>query len=126
MQVATNNGQVREPIGKPGRLAIFSASIFRRAAFAAVMLFLIGTPSFLLFAAFSGGFALRHIIVQVSAFWFPLWAAFAVWVAFEAPALYGLVGPRPAPLAPKALKLSALAVANVAAMFLFLILSRPK
>jgi len=51
---------------------------------------------------------------------------FTVWVTLDASALFGFVGPRPDPLGPKSLGLSALGVANIAAMFLFLILTRGK
>ena len=124
MASVANNGEVQERTGQRGKRVTQHVSVLRRTVFRAVILFLVCTPAFLMIAAFSRGSALREVLAQVTVFWFPLWAMFAVWVAFEASVLYGLVGPRPDPLAPRTLKLSALGVANVIAMFLFLILTR--
>jgi hypothetical protein len=92
--------------------------------FVAALSALIAIPTFLLLTAFFGGSALRGMLALMTAFWFPVWAVFAVWVAFKASTLCSLVGPRLNPLAPRTVKLSALGVANVVAMFLFLILTR--
>ena len=77
-------------------------------------------------AAFPTDSALHGGLAHSTMFWFTLWAVFAVWVTLDASALLGLVGPRPDPLGPKALRLSALAVANIVSMFLFLILTKSK
>jgi hypothetical protein len=84
------------------------------------------TPAFLFMAALSNDSTLYGVLGQVTMFWFPLWAIFAVWVTLDASALYGLVVPRPHPFEPKALRLSALGPTNIAAMFLFLILTKGK
>lgn len=126
MVSAPNNRQVQVTGGEPDEQFTPRISAFRRAVFGAVLLLLIGTPSFLLIAAFSTISELRSIIAQIAVLWFPFWAVFGVWVAFKAATLYSLVGFRPDPLGPRALKLSALGVANVVAMFLFLILTRPR
>jgi hypothetical protein len=100
------------------------AGILRQITFVAVLVLLFAVPAVLLVAAVSDSFALRDTIVRLTVFWFPVWAVFTVWVSLDAVALYGFVGPRPDPLGPKALGLSALGVANIGAMFLFLILTR--
>lgn len=100
--------------------------MFRRAAFATVLLFLFATPLLLLMAALSTGSALQGVFAWLTAVWFPVWAVFAVWVALDASALYGFVGPRPDSLGPKALRLSGLAVANIISMFLSLPVTRGK
>ena len=87
---------------------------------------LIATPAFLFVAAVSNDSTLYGFLGQTTMFWFPLWAIIAVWVTLDASALYALIGPRPDPFGPKALRLSALGVANVAAMFVFLILTKGK
>jgi hypothetical protein len=123
MTIVPNNGQVQEVEGEPSDLSVPLMSIFWRAAFATLLLLLLVTPP-LLMAAVSDGSALHGVLPQLTPFWFPLWAVFAVWVALDASALYGLVGPRPDPLGPRALMLSGLAVANIVSMFLFLILTK--
>jgi hypothetical protein len=120
MTSTPNNARVQGMDGAP------QASIFRRPTFAAMLLLLLATPLPLLLAAGSTGSALHDIVEQLSVIWLPLWAVFAVWVALDASALYGLAGPRPDPLGPKALRLSGLAVANIVSMFLFLILTKGK
>jgi hypothetical protein len=96
----------------------------RHVAFVAALLLLITTPLVVFFAALTLSDA--HRAEQFTLFYFPLWGAFAVWVVLDSPALLGLVGPRPDPFGPKALQVSALGVANLAVMFLFLILTRGK
>lgn len=125
MASAANKRQLQVTCGEQDAVTS-RISVFRRAIFGAMLLLMIGTPSFLLIVAFFNISELRGIITQIAVLWFPLWAVFGVWVAFKASTLYGLVGSQPDPLAPKALKLSALGVANVVAMFLFLILTRPR
>ena len=124
MTSTPNNGRVQGVDDAPRGLGVPQASIFRRAAFALVLLLLLATPLLLVMAAVSTGSALHDVLEQLTAIWFPLWAVFAVWVALDASALYGFAGPRPDPLGPKALSLSGLAVANIVAMFLFLILTK--
>jgi hypothetical protein len=126
MASAANNRQVQVTGGERDERVTPRISVFRRAVFGAVLLSLIGTPSFLLIVAFFSISELRGIITQIAVLWFPLWAVFGVWVAFKASTLYGLVGSRPDPLGPEALKLSALGAANIVVMFLFLILTRPR
>ena len=126
MTSTPHNGRVQGMDGAPRDPGVPQASIFRRAAFALVLLLLLATPLLLLLAAVSTGSALHDIVDRLTVIWFPIWAMFAVWVALDASALYGFAGPRPDPLGPKALRLSGLAVANIASMFLFLILTKGK
>jgi len=126
MTSTPTNGRAQGMDGAPRDPGVPQASIFRRAAFALVLLFLLATPLLLFLAAVSTGSALHDIVDQLTVLWFPLWAVFALWVALDASALYSFVGPRPDPLGPKALSLSGLAVANIASMFLFLILTKGK
>ena len=107
-----------------GRVHVPQASILRRAAFVVVLLLLFAMPLLLLMAAVSTGTVLRSILEPHTAFLFPLWAVCAVWVTLDSSALYGFAGPRPDPLGPKALSLSALGIANIVSMFLFLILTK--
>ena len=97
----------------------------RRVAFAAAMLFLIATPIFIFVAALTTG-SNADRAAEYTPICFPIWGIFAVWVTLDAPALLGLVGPRPDPFGSKSLQLSALGVANLAAMFFFLILAKGK
>lgn len=124
MASTSNHGQIQGRIIAQGKSDISRVNVFRRAIFGAALSSLIAIPTFLLLTAFFGGSALRGMLAPMTTFWFPVWAVFAVWVAFKAPTLCRLIGPRPGPLAPRTLKLSALGVANVVAMFLFLILTR--
>ena len=126
MTSTPNNGRVQGMDGAPCDPGVPQASIFRRAVFALVLLLLLATPLLLLVAAVSTGSALHVVVAQLTAIWFPLWAVFAVWVALDASALYGFAGPRPDPFGPKALILSFLAVANIASMFFFLMLTKGK
>ena len=126
MTRAPNNSRVQGMGRAPGDLGVPQVSIFRRAAFVVVLLLLLATPLLLLLAAVSTRSALHGVVAQLTAIWFPLWAVFAVWVALDASALYSFAGPRPDPLGPKALSLSALAVANIVSMFLFLIVTKGK
>lgn len=107
----------------PPRTGVPQASIIRRTAFVAVLCFLIATPLVLLLAAVSTPSGLQPALSRFSVFWFPVGAVFAVWVILDAAALFGFAGPRPDPLGPKALSVSALGVANIASMLLFLILA---
>lgn len=100
------------------------ASLVRRVAFALLLLVLLAVPLLLLTAAVSIGSPLNRILAPHAAFWFPPWAVFTVWVALDASALYGFVGPRPDPLGGKALRLSAVGIANIISMFLFLIVTK--
>jgi hypothetical protein len=100
--------------------------IARKIIFAGSLLLLLATPVLLLTTAVSNGSAVRDALTRLSVFWFPAWAVFAVWVTLEAAAFYGFIGPRPDPLGPTALRLSALGFVNIAAMFLYLILTRGK
>src|SRR5882762_1391311 len=75
-------------------------------------------------AAFPTDSALHGGLAHSTMFWFALWAVFAVWVTLDASALLGLVGPRPDPLGPKALRSSALGIANIASMCLLVIMTR--
>ena len=109
-----------------GGLSVPKTTTRRRTIFAVVLVLLIATPAFLFVAAVSNDSTLHGFLGQTTVFWFPLWAIIAVWVTLDASALYGLIGPRPDPFGPKALRLSALGFANVAAMFLFLILTKGK
>jgi hypothetical protein len=59
---------------------------------------------------------------DITVLWFPLWAIVAVWVMLDPSALYAFIGHRPDPFGAKAVKLAVLGFANIAAMFLFLIL----
>lgn len=126
MTSTPHNGRVQRMDDAPRDPGVPQASIFRRAAFALVLLLLLATPLLLLLATVSTGSALHDIVDRLAVIGFPLWAVFAVWVALDASALYGFAGPRPDPLGPKALSLSGLAVANIASMFLFLILTKGK
>jgi hypothetical protein len=126
MTSTPNNGRVQGMDEVPRGLGVPQASIFRRAAFALVLLLLLATPLLLVMAAVSTGSALHDVVERLTAIWFPFWAVFAVWVALDASALYGFAGPRPDPLGPKALGLSGLAVANIVSMFLFLIVTKGK
>jgi len=126
MTSTPNNGRAQGMDGAPRDPGVPQASIFRRAAFALVLLLLWATPLLLLLAAVSTGSALHDIVDRLTVIGFPLWAVVALWVALDASALYGFAGPRPDPLGPKALSLSGLAVANIASMFLFLILTKGK
>jgi len=126
MTSTPNNGRVQGMDDAHRGLGVPQASIFRRAALALVLLLLLATPLLLLLAAVSTDSALHGVVVRLTALWFPLWAVFAVWVALDASALYGFAGPRPDPLGPKALSLSGLAVANIASMLVFLILTKGK
>jgi hypothetical protein len=78
--------------------------IFRKIAFVVVFVLLFSTPALLLLAAVSANCPLRGILAQTTAFWFPVWAVFAVWVTLDSSALFGFVGPRPDPLGHKALR----------------------
>ena len=117
------NGRVRES-GVTEGINDTKASIVRYAIFAAVLLLLIATPAFLFIAALSNDSRMYSTLRRITVFWFPLWGIFAVWISLNASALYGFVGPRPSPFGPKALRLAALGFANIAAMFLFLILTK--
>ena len=120
---STDRPQMKRAVG--GGLSVPKTTARRRSIFAVIIVLLIATPAFLFVAAVSNS-TLYGFLGQTTMFWFPLWAIIAVWVTLDASALYGLIGPRPDPLGPKALKLSALGFANVAAMFLFLLLTNGK
>ena len=126
MTSAPKNGRVQGMGDAPDDLGVPRVSTSRRAAFAAVLLLLFATPLLLVMATVSTDSALRGVVERLITLWFPLWAVFAVWVALDASALYGLAGPRPDPLGPKALRLSGLAVANIISMFLFLLVTKGK
>jgi hypothetical protein len=126
MTSARNSGGGEEVGGVPGDFGPPQAGILRKIAFATVLFFLFAMPVLLMMAAVSNGFALRDTLTRLTVFWFPVWAVFAVWVTLDAVALYGFIGPRPDPLGPKALGLSALGFANIVAMFLFVLLTRGK
>ena len=100
-------------------------SVVRRTVFAAVLFLLITTPLVVFLAAVILGSNLDRA-EQFTLFYFPIWAIFAVWVVLDSPALLGLLGPRPDPFGPKALQVSALGIANLAVMFLFLIVTKGK
>jgi hypothetical protein len=99
------------------------ASILRRALFVALLFFLIANPLVLLVAAVSKNDMLHTPLARFSVFWFPVAAIFAVWVILDASTIFGFAGPRPDPFGSKSLSLSALGIANIASMLLFLILS---
>jgi hypothetical protein len=124
MASTANHGRIKGRIIAQGKSDIPRVNVFRRAVFGAALSSLIAIPTFLLITAFFGRSALRGVLAPMTTFWFPVWAMFAVWVAFKASTLCRLIGPRPNPLAPRTLKLSVLGVVNVVAMFLFLILTR--
>jgi hypothetical protein len=109
-----------------GGLSVPKTTTRRRTIFAVILVLLIATPAFLFVAAVSNDSTLYGFLGPTTVFWFPLWAIIAVWVTLDASALYGFIGPRPDPFGPKALRLSALGFANVAAMFLFLLLTKGK
>ena len=117
MTIASANNQMQ---------SVPKVSILRRAIFAGALFCLIALPTFLFMATLSHDLMLRGILAQFTVFGFPVLAVFAVWVTIDAQALYNLVGLRIDPFGPKALTLSALGFANVAAMFLFLILTKGK
>jgi hypothetical protein len=94
-----------------------------RVAFAAAMLLLIAAPIFIFITAIGPN---ADRAAEYTPICFPIWAAFAVWVTLDAPALLRLIGPRPDPLGSRSLQVSALGIANLAAMFLFLILTKGK
>jgi hypothetical protein len=106
-------------------LGWLKASVIRRTVFAAVLFLLITTPLVVFLAAVTLGSNLHHS-EQFTPLYFPIWAVLAVWVVVDSPALLGLLGPRPDPFGPKALQVSALGIANLAVMFLFLILTKGK
>jgi hypothetical protein len=121
MTGAPNGRQWRERAVLPLADSFPKTSFLRRSVFRTALIFLIAIPSCLFVAALSPYSALNEFLAPHTAFWFPVWAVFAVWVTLDAPALYGFIGPRPDPFGPKAIKLSILGIANVAALFLFLI-----
>ena len=121
---STDRARMKRAVG--GGLSVPKTTTRRCTIFAVILVLLIATPAFLFVAAVSNDSTLYGFLGQTTMFWFPLWAIIAVWVTLDASALYGLIGPRPDPFGPKALKLSALGFANVAAMFLFLILTKGK
>jgi hypothetical protein len=121
-----NNGREGGFGTTPWNLGIQRVGIFRGVIFVAVLLSLFAIPLVLMVVAISPDSALHRALVPVTAYWFPLWAVFSVWVTLDASALFGFVGPRPDPLGPQALRLSALGLANIIAMFLFLIVTRGK
>jgi hypothetical protein len=123
---AASDDQVRGNGGVAEGLSVPKASILRHTVFAVALLLLIATPSFLFIAAVSTDSTLHGVLSHITVLGFPLWATFAVWVTLDASALFGFVGPRPDPFGSRALGLSALGVANIAAMFLFLILTNGK
>jgi hypothetical protein len=124
MSKMPSSGRAPGISGAPGDFGLPQASLFRRFALAVILLVLLAVPLLLLTAAVSIGSPIHRILAQHTAFWFPLWAVFAVWVALDASALYGFAGPRPDPLGGKALCLSAVGIANIVSMFLFLILTK--
>ncbi|PYX44343.1 MAG: hypothetical protein DMG83_14080 [Acidobacteria bacterium] len=126
MTDAASNDQVRGSGGVAEGLSVPKASILRHTVFVVALLLLIATPSFLFIATVSTDSTLHGVLGHITVFGFPLWATFAVWVTLDASALYGFVGPRPDPFGPKALLLSAQGFANIATMFLFLILTNGK
>jgi len=121
---STDRPQMKRAVG--GGLSVSKTSTGRRTIFAVILVLLIATPAFLFVAAVSDDSKVYGVLGQTTVFWFPLWAICAVWVTLDASALYGLIGSRPDPFGPKALSLSALGFANVAAMFLFLLLTKGK
>ena len=121
---STDRSQMKRAVG--GGLSVPKTTTRRRTIFAVILVLLIATPAFLFVAAVSNDSTLYGFLGQTTVFWFPLWAIIAVWVTLDASVLYGLIGPRPDPFGPKALRLSALGFANVAAMFLFLLLTKGK
>ena len=126
MTDAASNDQVRGSGGVAEDLSVPKASILRHTVFLVALLLVIATPSFLFIATVSSDSTLHAVLAHITVFGFPLWASFAVWVTLDASALYGFVGPRPDPFGPKALLLSVLGFANIATMFLFLILTNGK
>ena len=121
---STDRARMKRAVG--GGLSVPKTTTRRRTIFAVILVLLIATPAFLFVAAVSNDSTLYGFLGQTTMFWFPLWAIIAVWLTLDASALYALIGPRPDPFGPKALRLSALGVANVAAMFVFLILTKGK
>jgi hypothetical protein len=120
-----NSGRERGFGMTPWNLGMQQVGIFRRVTFVAALLSLFAIP-LLLMVSISPDATLHRVLVPVTAYWFPLWAVFSVWVTLDASALFGFVGPRPDPLGPQALRLSGLGLANIIAMFLFLIVTRGK
>jgi hypothetical protein len=121
-----SNDRLRRSCDEAVGLSVSRMSLLQHAVFALVLLCLIAIPTFLFVVVVSHDSKLHEVLDHITVFGFPLWAIFAVWVTLDASALYGLIGPRPDPLGPRALRLSALGLANVAAMFLFLILTKGK
>jgi hypothetical protein len=114
-------GKKQETEGKRD-VRVPQPSIFRRIVFAAAVCFMLVVPLTLLIAAVSAGSALQAALAKMSPLWFPVWAAFTLWVTLDASALYGFAGPRPDPFGPKALSMSALGIANIVSMTVFLFL----
>ena len=105
-------------------LSIPKANVLRHTVFVMVLLCLVVAPAVLFMAALSTDSTLHSVLVRMMPFGFPLWGVFAVWVTLDTSTLYGLVGGRLDPFGPKALSLSALGLANIASIFLFLILTK--
>ena len=123
MNAPPNRGRMQDSNASAGDARSPQASVLRRAVFVALLFFLIANPLVLVVAAVSKNDVLHAPLARFSLFWFPVGAIFAVWVILDASAIFGFAGPRPDPFGPKSLSLSALGIANIASMLLFLILS---
>lgn len=99
-------------------------TLLRRVAFGATLFVLVTVP--LLLAVTGLSHALTPNRDWVAIVGFPIWASFSVWVTLDAATLFRLVGIRPDPLGPQSLKLSALGLINLIAIFLFVILASKK
>jgi hypothetical protein len=100
-----------------------SVPIFRRAAFALVVGLLTFIPPTLSIAALSRRSELHTFGVRLGTYGFPFWAPFCVWATLDAASVFEWIGPRPDPLGPESLKLSALGLLNILSLFLWLALT---
>jgi hypothetical protein len=108
--------------GELYEVRVAQPSLLRRVVLAATIAFLCLVPLTLLIVAVSAGSVLRIAFAKLSLLWFPVWMTFTLWVTLDAAALFGFAGPRPDPLGPKALSMSALGIANILSMIAFLFL----
>ena len=97
--------------------------IFRRAAFALVVGLLTFIPPILSIAALSHRKELHTLAVRLGIYGFLFWVPFCLWATLDAASLFEWIGPRPDPLEPKSLRLSALGLLNILSVFLWLALT---
>ena len=125
MIALAHRGELRERDGSDG-IRVPQPSIFRRVVLAAVISILFVVPLTLLTTAVSEGSALQTVFVKTSLLWFPVWSTIMLLVTLDAPALFGFAGPRPDPFGPKALGMSALGIANIISMVIFLFVMKTR